>query len=495
MKNRFLSCLGIYTLGLSLLIGAALPVQATQPDYMAESEARKSLPIQTNEIVNWPDGPAIGAEAAILMDADTGAILYAKNIDEKLYPASTTKILTCLLAEEKCEPDEIVTFSQTAVFSIERGSSNIGMDVGQSITMDQALHGILILSANEVANAVGEHVSGSAEAFVELMNQKATELGCKNSHFMNANGLHDDNHYTTAYDLALIAKAFFSYDSLCDISGSTYCTFEATATQPDSFTLATKNQLVKGKEYEYEYLVGSKTGYTSLSRQTLVSCAKKDGVKLICVILKEESPYQFTDTIDLFNYGFSNFSKVNIAENDTTYQIAGSDFFDTGADVYGSSAPILSVNKSDSLLLPSSLTMQDLTSELTYDAAYDGSVATVTYTYQGHYLGSTHIELANNKDMAVDFEDQVLTEQSDTPVLSSEHVVAETGSEEEESDDTLFVNVKIIIICICVVAGAAILFLIVKSSLRNARSARRRRAIIRKRRKKPSASEFRDYKF
>ena len=159
-----------------LFLSASLSVCAepvTTEDFQAEAEARKSLPVQTNEIENWPVGPSIGAQSAILLEANTGVILYAKNIDEKLYPASTTKLMTCLLAAENSKMDEIVTFSHDAVFSIEPGSSNIGMDQNQSMPMEECLYGILVASANEVANAVAEHVAGSMDAFAVMMNEKS----------------------------------------------------------------------------------------------------------------------------------------------------------------------------------------------------------------------------------------------------------------------------------------------------------------------------------
>ncbi len=152
----------------------------------------------------------MGAQGAILMEAETGTILYEKNIHEKLYPASVTKILTCLIGSEECQMDEEVTMSHDAVFSIPRNSSNIGLDEGEVITVEQCMYGILVASANEAANALAEHVSGSMEDFVALMNRRAKELGCENSHFVTTNGLHDEQHYTTPYDLALIAQKFLT---------------------------------------------------------------------------------------------------------------------------------------------------------------------------------------------------------------------------------------------------------------------------------------------
>lgn len=524
---------------IAVLLGSVLTVHAEPRDYMAEMEARKTLPVQTNEIPGWPQGPAVGAQSAILMDAQTGTILYAKGIDEKHYPASTTKIMTCLLAIENSDLDEVVTFSHEAVFSIEPGSSNIGMDEGEAITMNQALHGILILSANEVANAVGEHVAGDAQSFVDMMNAKAEELGCTNTHFMNAHGLHDENHYTTARDLATIARAFFSHDVLAKISGTTYCTFEATETQPDSFSLATKNMLVEGKEYEYEWLVGSKTGFTSQSRQTLVSCAKKDGMELICVVFVEESPYQFTDTIALFDYGFENFQRVKISDHETGYTMANTGFLESGSDIFGNSKPFISLADDTYVIIPNSADFSDLTSTLVYDTSYSGAVAEVQYFYEDNYVGETYVKVSGQAPMVFNSEDGSLStgdNESSSEVISSEatgegntpgtetdpnhtdvevtsevmeELIAEqlAASDEEstseakpvtnEDGDSIFINVKVIIIIVAIVAALVIGLLLFRAISENYHFAKRRRARKRRkrRRSKYESSEFKNLKF
>ena len=254
-----------------------------------EQEAQKALPVESNDIDNWPAGPVTSAQSAILMNVDTGAVLYAKNIHKKSFPASTTKILTCLVAMEQGNLDDTVTFSNEAVFSVPGDGSNMGMDVGEAITMEQCLYGILVGSANEAANAVGEHIAGSIDGFVDLMNERAAELGCTDSHFMNTNGLHDDNHYTTAYDLALISSAFFRNDMLCKIGNTASYEFTATPTQPDDFILRNKHKMITG-EVSYDGVLGGKTGYTDNSRQTLVTCAERNGMRLVCVVFREETP-------------------------------------------------------------------------------------------------------------------------------------------------------------------------------------------------------------
>ena len=271
------------------------------------------------------DAPVIQAQSAILMDVESGAILYAKNIHTERYPASITKLLTCLIAKEKCSLDETVTFSTDAVYGIERGSSNIGIDEGQTLTMEQCLYGILLASANEVAAAVAEHVAGSTEDFAKLMNAKVKELGGTDSHFVNANGLPNDAHYTSAYDMALIARAFFSDETLSKIAGTTKYHIPATATQPDEIDLQNHHRMLNGcmygSKYSYPYTVGGKTGYTNVARETLVTCAEKDGKRLVCVILKDEAPYHYEDTKALFEYGFNKFNKLDAMKCLTKDQI------------------------------------------------------------------------------------------------------------------------------------------------------------------------------
>ncbi|MDE6607135.1 MAG: D-alanyl-D-alanine carboxypeptidase [Lachnospiraceae bacterium] len=357
----------------------SFPMTVSASDMLEQAELRKSLPIQSNEIENWPNGPEIGAEAAILMEANTGTILYAKNINEKLYPASTTKILTCLIAAEQTSLNDVITMSADAVFSVPIDGSKIYLDVGDQITMDQALQAILIASANDAANGVAEFIGGSLDGFADIMNEKAAELGCTDSHFVNSNGLHDENHYTTAYDLATIGRAFFNNELLCKYASTKRLHIEPTDTQPKDIIENSKNKLYEGREYEYEYLVGSKTGYTDLSRQTLVSCAEKNGMKLICVILKEESPYQYEDTISLFDYGFGNFQIVNIAESDSEYVIDNANFFNTNNDIFGSSKPILSLNKDDYIILPNTADLKDVESSISYDVTEENQIASIHY--------------------------------------------------------------------------------------------------------------------
>lgn len=401
-QNKLMNKLRILLFSLCVVIPfyiCALPAYATQDQLNAEAEERKNNTVETNEIEDWPTGPRIGADAAVLMDADTGVILYSKNMDGKEFPASTTKVMTSLLAIENCELNEIITVSQSAIDANASDGSNMGLTAGEQLTLEQILYGILINSANEGCNAVGEHIAGSMDGFVDMMNARAKELGCTNTHFVTTNGLHDEEHYTSAHDLALIAREFFKHDILCQMARTTNYVIEETATHKEH-RLKTHNKLYEGMEYAYPYLVGSKTGFTSHSRQCLVSCAEKDGIRLICVIMREESPYQFEDTVNLFEYGFANFTQVNVAANEKNYELSQAAFFDSGSNKFGSTKQLLNLDEDSTITLPKGVDFSDLESSISYQKTNSlttndeqKAIATVDYSYHSMYLGSARIIL------------------------------------------------------------------------------------------------------
>ena len=450
-------------------------------------ETNRAMPIQSNQVANWPTGPVVGAEAAILMEMETGAILYEKNIHMREYPASTTKLLTTLIVTEQCSMDEIVTFSHDAVFGTPRDSSHIAMDVGQELTMEQCLNAILIRSANEVSFAVAEHITGTTDwsVFAEMMNEKAAELGCINSHFVNPNGLPDDDHYTTAYDLAMIGRAFFSNEMLCKITLTRRMEFPATDKLPKGKLEVNQMQIIPGGQYEYEYLVGCKTGYTNDARSCLVSCAEKDGMKLVCVVMKDEAPYQYEDTIALFTYGFSNFEKVNVAQTETKYNIDNTGLFYSGNDIFGSSQSILSLNKNDYVILPKTASFQDLDSTISYETENENQAAVITYTYHDVYIGSVSLNFADNQETSAN----LFNTSEDEPDVA-------------ESTDTSFIFINIIKI-LGVLAAAAIigfLVLLIKLFLKNfefgGRGQKNWKKESRPRRKnKRGSGEFKDFDF
>lgn len=450
--DKFLCILLLFVCTFSLWLQPALVIHAA-PEGINEEDLRKQIPIESNSIENWPDGPVIGAQSAILIEAGTGAVLYEKNANEALFPASTTKILTCLLAVEHCKLDEMVTFSHEAVFSVPVGGSNIAIDEGEALSMEDSLNAILIRSANEVSNGVAEHVAGSIPAFVEMMNERAKELGCTNTNFVNANGLHDNNHYTTAHDLAMMGRAFFANELLCRMSITKVLHLYPSETQPDEIWENNHNQLLAGSKYAYEYLVGSKTGYTDQALSTLVSCAEKDGMKLICVVLKETAPAQYEDTITLFNYGFSNFETLNISEVETKYNIDTNALYYSDNDIFGNSSPILSLDTQDYIVLPKTAPFTDVTSVINYDTAKEGCVAEIEYSYHGAYIGSASVNLAKNSISSYDFE-QVITE------------LPEEGGAPQKKN-VIFINILKVFLWIIGIAGGLILIIFLRSFFMN----------------------------
>lgn len=466
-----LLCMTTAYLSLPLLVFAA---PDEEPDYAALAEERKTLPIQSNQVENWPSGPEIGAQAAILLEANTGVILYAKNIHEHLYPASTTKLMTCLLAIENAELDEMVTFSHDAVFSVGTDSSNMGIDERQALTMEECLYGILVASANEVANAVAEYVGGSMDTFADMMNKKAEELGCTDTHFVNAHGLYDDDHYTSAYDLALIARAFFQNEVLSKIGNTTSYHFMPTATQPDDFVKRNKHRLITG-EIAYEGIRGGKTGYTSEARETLVTCAEKNGMKLICVVLKEESPEQFNDTVKLFDYGFTNFTVANVSEHETNYNMETTGFFHSAYHIFGSTSPLFSLNQSSYVILPKTIDFDELTSDISYDITDSNDVAHIIYSYHNAYVGTAAIELMS-------------PQQSDYYSFDNESVspfseASEDAGATDSAAQIIYINVKTVLIAVLGISALLIIISIIRDLMVNYAFGNERRAIKQKKRR------------
>ena len=232
------------------------------------------------EIKEKADAIELDADAAILIDATTGEILYEKNPYKKEYPASITKLMAMLLAFENCSLDETVTFSRNAVYSIEPGSSNIGIDQGEELTVEQCLYGIMLQSANEVSNGIAEHIDGSVAAFCERMTARARELGCEHTVFLTPHGLPQDGHYTTAHDLALIAREAMKNETFRQIVSTTRATIPWEGREYDRI-LNNKNKLLT----TYPGATGIKTGYTRAAGRCLVSSAQRDGMELICVVL------------------------------------------------------------------------------------------------------------------------------------------------------------------------------------------------------------------
>ena len=271
--------------------------------------------IINTSIISFADRPEILSEAALIMDAETGEVLYEKNMDKTLYPASTTKILTAILAIENSSLDDKVVIDREATLGID--GSHIALEPGEVISMYDLLNALLIESANDAGKAIAIHISGSVEEFTKLMNEKAKELGAENSNFVNPHGLPDDEHVTTAYDLAVIAQYAMKNEIFADIVINYLYTIDPTNKKSEPRYLKSSNKLlyssqkiyVNGKYVPMKYFgaIGVKTGYTMKAQNCLVSASTRNNQTLIAVVLKANGRNVYVDTHNLFNYAFENY--------------------------------------------------------------------------------------------------------------------------------------------------------------------------------------------
>ena len=343
----------------------------------------------------WPDTPAaeVQAEGACLMDARSGAVLYGKNMHEKYYPASITKILTALVVIENVDDlDEELTFSHRAVYDVEANSSSAGYDEGDVITVRTALYAMLLASANEAANALAEHVGGTIEDFCEMMNEKARSLGCTDSHFANPSGLNNENHYTSAYDYCLICREAYNNDTLVQINGTTYYTLPPMKRNPEEAVIyAHHSMLKKSNDLYYEGIIAGKTGYTSLAGNTLVTCAERGGLKLISVILNGHKTH-YDDTKLLLNFGFENFKSVNLGDYRTKYDKVLDPMDITGLGVKNSD--LITTDKTSCITLPIGAEMSDADTDIIYDLdenAPEDACACILYRYGSRNVGRQYV--------------------------------------------------------------------------------------------------------
>ena len=419
----------------------------------------------------WPESPEIMAPAAILMDLTTGAVLYSRNATEAMYPASTTKIMSVLLAIEQCPLTDIVTMSAEAVDSIGWDSSRIGVVAGEQLTMEECLYSILLASANEVCYAVAEHVgNGSAAAFVKMMNSRAEELGCVNTNFVNPHGLHDDNHYTCAYDLALIMKKCVEYTTFCRISDNYYYELPATNLTSEARLLAQTHQILRRK-ISYEGVYAGKTGHTDEAGNCLVTAAERDGVNLVCVVMGESSSDDcYTDTIALFDYGFDNFSYVNYGGASDDGRSAFPELFDEDTAFLSKQETVLSLTEA-TIVLPKDADTDYVTNQCelyTLIRLQKGQniIGRAEFYYSGVKVGETDIiynsETAEVLDAAADYYERLYgtDEFDETEYMSLLGILPE---EPEEERDIRPMIIGIIVAVLVFVAG---IFIIIRSSTR-----------------------------
>jgi len=345
---------------------------------------------------DWPSDTGIESEAGIVMDADSGAVLFGQNIHVQKAPASITKILTALVVIENSSLDDTITFSHDAVYNVEDGSGNKNsIEEGDTLSVRDCLYLLLMRSSNQAANALAEHVGGSRDGFVKMMNEKTAELGCENSHFANPSGLNDDTQLTSVYDMALIASAAYKNDTLLTISKDKSYRLPATKNNPDGVTIQPEHKLLITTDTEspnyYPYAVAGKTGYTSIAGQTLVTYAIKDDRRQIAVTMKSTQATHYQDTIALMDFGFLRFKNVNISENETAYT-SGDQPVQIGDNSYQPSD--LTMDTSAVITLPKDASFADAEKTVVTDLPEDapqGAVALLSYKYNDRKIGQVYL--------------------------------------------------------------------------------------------------------
>lgn len=341
---------------------------------------------------DWPLDTGCQSEAGIVMDLDSGAVLFAQNIHVQEYPASITKLLTALVVMENASMDEQVTFSHDAVYNVESGSGNkLQLEEGDVLSVKDCLYVMLLQSSNQAANALAEHVGGSREAFADMMNEKAASLGCRESHFVNPSGLNDPEQLTSAYDMAQIGAAVFGNPTLLEICSTTSATLPPTINNPNGRTYSMEHKLVvtgdSSDENYYPSAVAGKTGYTSLAGQTLVTYAEQDGRRQVAVTLKSTQRTHYSDTKTILDFGFARFKNVSVAENETDY-VTGEEPVTIGDETYSPSD--LYLDEKAVVTLPNDAQFSDADKYLQTEipASHpEGAVGRIIYTYNDRQIG------------------------------------------------------------------------------------------------------------
>ena len=339
-----------------------------------ELESVYNMQVQSDTWEGWVNGPEIYSESGIVMDMDTGSILYAKNIDDKHYPASITKVMTALVALQTYEMDEVVKFTWDDIGFLEYGDAHIGIKDGEEVNMLDCMYAMLFASANEVSHAIASHYETGYEGFMEEMNRISTEIGCTNSHWVNTYGLHDPEHYTSVHDMAIIGSEVFKYELFRQIeSEQSHEIPETNITDEKRYAWQNHKMVYPSHRHYYEYCVGGKTGFTDQALTTLVTFATKDDMNLVAVVMRTHGGGNnaYLDTREMLDYAFENFAKVPVS-----------------VDEIGLESPV-----AVELTLPTGVTSEQVDVVFTEPGMLGDMTGDVTFSYGGRELVSTEASI------------------------------------------------------------------------------------------------------
>lgn len=347
--------------------------------------------------------------SCILIEANTGKILYEKNSNDVRFPASTTKIMTAILTVENCNLDDVATVSHNAVYSIPYDYTHASLKEGEELTIEQLLYALMIPSANDAAIVLAEHISGSVEEFAKLMNKRAEELGCKNTHFVNPNGIHSKDHTSTSYDLALIGKFAMQNSIIRKIVSTTQFTLPATNkySKTDRIFNNSNDLLSTYSRYYYEGTTGVKTGYTGEAGNCIIASAKKNDFEVILVVLGGESTntglsQRYLDCKTLFDYAFKNYSIKTLNEKNAVLKqitVRGATEETQNLNVLiKDKIAIFSENSADLSSLEPEITLDE---NLMAPISANSAIGKITYNYDGQTYSSDLI--AETQVLSSDF--------------------------------------------------------------------------------------------
>ena len=389
MKSKRLYS-GLMALGLACTLIFQTPVLAAE-----ETAETQTSSISTNSISGWPQGPDITSTAAMIMEDSTQTTVYAKNMDQVLYPGATVKVMTTLLTLENAQLSDQVTMTATGVSGVTDGGASISAQLDEVFTVEQCLYAIMLASANDVALQIAEQIGGSVDGFVQMMNNRAVELGCTNTVFTNPTGLPDENQHITAHDMALIMEAAMANDTFRTIAATTSYTLPATNVSGGERVLTNNFTMINStSDGYYKPCIGGKEGYTEASGSTLVCEASKNNMKLVCIVLNGASGVTNNEAIALLNYGFDNFAPLTIADNDFNRLSGGT------------------------VIAPNGATEDNLTTE---DTSSDGQIT------RQYYFGGTPVGTAILEDAEQQTNDAAVTGQKNmeaAQAYSASHTTA-----------------------------------------------------------------------
>ena len=453
MKKR------IFFITIFLLLCLSCPVYAAGPAEIPGNESTNSK--TTEETDPFPtDAPEVTAKSAIVMDIDTGDILYQKDPHKRSEPASTTKLMTAILAADNLNVTDKVTVSAGALDGILSDAVTIGLSPGEEISVLDLFYAMLLPSANDAANVLGMTVSGTMAKFVKAMNQKAAELGCKETHFANANGLPDDNHYTTAYDMAKIAQAAYGRSRIRDVIRTESYWIPATNMVGERELWTTNQMLYDITDVYYEYCTGGKTGYTESAGNTYVGFAEKNGRRLVAVVFGCPGQYdRFDDAKKLLEFAFDNYHRITPLQDFelSIHETEGNPILENYYERLGHALPEFSVDRSVTIYARTTVGADDIKKDVTLFSNRSGEqVGEIVLSYRNSTLATVPI-LSDQSAMAEDLSKYTVEGRSESKAAD----ITPAPTRSEIIKDVMRQHLPLIIVALLAASGICIITILV----------------------------------